>query len=78
MNNNTKLKSKTGPTPSKKIRKSILKSLSETPKTISDIAKESHTTRITAKKHLEALKNLGKAKEIYRNRTYRLFIKTEE
>ena len=72
------LKSKMGPTPSKKIRKNILKSLNETPKTISDIAKESHTTRITAKKHLEALKNLGKAKEIYRNRTYRLFIKTEE
>lgn len=69
---------KKGPSPSKEIRASVLGSLTENPKTIKDIAKEANTTRITATKHLEALKNLGKAEEIYRNATLRLFIFKKE
>jgi len=67
-----------GPPPSMKIRKRILKTLSDTPKTIKDIAEEVDITRDTTTKHLEVLKKLGKAKEIYRNATFRLFIKAEE
>lgn len=67
-----------GPAPSKEIRKNVLDSLSDKPKTIKDIAEEANTTRITAKKHLEALKRLGKAKEVYRNATLRLFIFKKE
>lgn len=64
-----------GPPPSRKIREAVLNILTENPKTIKDIAKEAKTTRITAKKHLEALKKVGEAREIYRSRTYRLFVK---
>jgi len=71
-------KSKMGPPPDPTIRKKILKALSDKPKTIKDIADEANTTTITATKHLEVLKKLGIAKEIYRNATFRLFIKAEE
>lgn len=71
-------KSKMGPPPDPTIRNKILKALSDKPKTIKDIADEANTTTVTATKHLEVLEKLGKAKEIYRNATFRLFIKTEE
>ena len=75
--NVTTKRAKMGPTPSKKIRRAVFSALSDSPKTIKDIAEEAGTTRITATKHLEVLKKLGKAEEIYRNATLRLFIKIE-
>ncbi len=77
MDNNPHGDRKNGPSPDLAIRRRILGVLStERPKSIGEIAKDARTTRTTALKHLDALKGLGKAEELYSNVNIRLFTLT--
>jgi len=68
-----------GPDPDLKIRKKVFEVLSKIPKSIAEIASEADIQEITARKHLEALKEYGRVEEVRTKRTLRLFVlKTEE
>jgi len=67
-----------GPDPDPKIRKKVFDVLSNIPKSIAEIATEAGISEITARKHLEALKEYGVIEEVRTKRTLRLFTKAEE